>query len=192
MSLTIYPGKFTLSELRAIYEHQPALTLNPDCLDQIEQSNRVIGDIIDNHRTVYGVNTGFGLLARTSIPQKDLASLQRNLLLSHSTGTGNLLDDGAVALIMALKAGSLARGFSGVRMAVIDSLLALYNANVYPCIPEKGSVGASGDLSPLAHMSCVLIGVGEVRYQGRSCLPKRVWPLLGCNRWNSGPRKDWH
>lgn len=189
MSLTINPGKFTRSELRAIYEHQPTLTLNPDCLDQIEQSNRVIGNIIDNHRTVYGVNTGFGLLARTSIPQKDLTSLQRNLLLSHSTGTGNLLDDGSVALIMALKAGSLARGFSGVRMEVIESLLALYNANVYPCIPEKGSVGASGDLSPLAHMSCVLIGVGEVRYQGEILSAEEGLAIAGLKPLELGPKE---
>ncbi len=167
MSITLQPGEFSLSQLRAIYESQPVLTLSEACLPLIQQSHEVIDSIIENKRTVYGVNTGFGLLARTSIPEEELARLQRNLLLSHATGTGQLLDDASVALIMALKAGSLARGFSGVRKVVIDTLLAMYNAKVYPCIPEKGSVGASGDLSPLAHMSCALIGVGEVRYQGK-------------------------
>jgi histidine ammonia-lyase len=94
-----------------------------------------------------------------------------------------------VALIMALKAGSLARGFSGVRMAVIDSLLALYNANVYPCIPEKGSVGASGDLSPLAHMSCVLIGVGEVRYQGEILSAEEGLAIAGLQPLELGPKE---
>jgi Histidine ammonia-lyase len=135
------------------------------------------------------VNTGFGLLARTSIPEEELARLQRNLLLSHATGTGQLLDDASVALIMALKAGSLARGFSGVRKVVIDTLLAMYNAKVYPCIPEKGSVGASGDLSPLAHMSCALIGVGEVRYQGKIMSAEEGLAIAGLKPLVLGPKE---
>lgn len=189
MSITLNPGRFTLAELRSIYSYQPQLTLNDDCLPLIEESHRIIDEIIENNRTVYGVNTGFGLLARTSIPESELATLQRNLLLSHATGTGQLLDDASVALIMALKAGSLARGFSGVRKEVIDALLALYNAKVYPCIPEKGSVGASGDLSPLAHMSCALIGVGEVRYEGKIIQAEEGLAIAGLKPLVLGPKE---
>jgi histidine ammonia-lyase len=189
MSITLQPGEFSLSQLRAIYESQPVLTLSEACLPLIQQSHEVIDSIIENKRTVYGVNTGFGLLARTSIPEEELARLQRNLLLSHATGTGQLLDDASVALIMALKAGSLARGFSGVRKVVIDTLLAMYNAKVYPCIPEKGSVGASGDLSPLAHMSCALIGVGEVRYQGKIMSAEEGLAIAGLKPLVLGPKE---
>ena len=189
MSMTITPGKFSLAQLRSIYESQPALNLDPSCLEQITKSNQVIDEIIENNRTVYGVNTGFGLLARTSIPQDELATLQRNLLLSHATGTGQLLDDATVALIIALKAASLARGFSGVRKEVIDGLLALYNAQVYPCIPEKGSVGASGDLSPLAHMSCALIGVGEIRHQGKIMQAEEGLAIAGLKPLELGPKE---
>ena len=119
--------------------------------------------MIASGKTVYGVNTGFGLLARTRIDDARLAELQRALVLSHSAGTGPMLDDAVVRLVVALKAASLARGHSGVRWAVIEALVALVNAGVVPCIPAQGSVGASGDLAPLAHLSAVLIGEGEAR-----------------------------
>ncbi len=115
---------------------------------------------------VYGVNTGFGLLASTSISTDNLKALQRNLVLSHSAGTGPLLDDATVRLILALKIAALAQGYSGVRWSLIEAMVRLAEAEVYPCIPAKGSVGASGDLAPLAHLSSALIGVGEVRHRG--------------------------
>ena len=111
---------------------------------------------------VYGINTGFGKLAQTIIPHERLAELQRNLVLSHSAGTGEPLAAGVVRLVLATKAVSLARGHSGVRPEIVDALLALCNAGLLPRIPSKGSVGASGDLAPLAHLACVLIGEGEV------------------------------
>src|SRR5471032_3714176 len=165
--LLLKPGQLTLDQLRVIYQKQCAIELDPQARETVEASTRTVNQIIANQRTVYGINTGFGLLARASIATESLAKLQRNLLLSHCTGTGPLLDDASVGLIMALKVGSLARGFSGVTYSVIDALLKLYSAQVYPCIPSQGSVGASGDLSPLAHMSSVLLGIGNVRHQGR-------------------------
>ncbi len=117
--------------------------------------------------TVYGVNTGFGLLARTRIDDARLAELQRALVRSHSAGTGALLDDATVRLVMALKAASLACGYSGVRWDVIDLIVRVANAGIVPCIPAQGSVGASGDLAPLAHLAAVLIGEGEARLDGR-------------------------
>jgi histidine ammonia-lyase len=122
---------------------------------------------------VYGVNTGFGLLARKRISRGDLGELQRRLVLSHAVGTGPLLPDDVVRLVLVLKIASLARGHSGVRRTVIDALVRLLNAEVYPCIPAKGSVGASGDLAPLAHLSAVLLGTGAARVGGR-ILPART------------------
>ena len=127
----------------------------------IEASVQAVRDLVARHAPVYGINTGFGKLAQTRIADDDLAQLQRNLVLSHSAGVGRPLAAPVVRLMLLLKAASLAHGVSGVRPQVIDALLALLNADVLPLVPEKGSVGASGDLAPLAHLSGVLIGVGE-------------------------------
>jgi histidine ammonia-lyase len=133
----------------------------------VDVAAQAVDRVIASGRTVYGVNTGFGLLARTRIDDTRLAELQRALVLSHSAGTGPLLDDAVVRLVIALKAASLARGHSGIRWSVIEALVALANAGIVPCIPAQGSVGASGDLAPLAHLSAVLIGEGEARVEGR-------------------------
>jgi histidine ammonia-lyase len=114
-------------------------------------------------RTVYGINTGFGLLAQTRIPQERLAELQRNLVLSHSCGLGEALKPEVVRLVMALKAIGLGRGMSGISRAVVERLLALLAADALPVIPAQGSVGASGDLAPLAHLSAALLGRGADR-----------------------------
>ena len=126
-------------------------------------------------RQVYGINTGFGSLAHTKIAQDKLVELQQNLILSHASGTGPLLDDGVVRLILVLKLNSLIRGFSGIRMKTVEYLLALLEADALPCIPAKGSVGASGDLAPLAHLSMVLLGEGEARIDGEYIA---AWELL--------------
>lgn len=160
-------GEFTLNLLKTIWRTHVPLALNETCKIQIKKSVNTVKQLLKNKKTVYGINTGFGKLAHTRISEKDLSELQHNLLLSHATGVGVLLDDSLVRLIMALKINSLARGYSGVRLEVIEALLKLYNAQVYPCIPAQGSVGASGDLAPLAHLSCVLLGVGEVRYKNK-------------------------
>ena len=115
----------------------------------------------------YCTYQGFGALARTRIQDADLEILQRSLILSHAAGVGELLSDSVVRLILALKINSLARGFSGVRLSTIHALISLFNKKMYPCIPEKGSVGASGDLAPLAHLSSVLLGIGKARHQGK-------------------------
>jgi histidine ammonia-lyase len=188
-TLLIQPGQFDLDQLRAIYQHQVPFELDPCARQVVADSQRTVTEIIASKRTVYGINTGFGLLARTSIPTESLAKLQRNLLLSHCTGTGVLLDDASVALIMALKVASLARGFSGVRWAVIEGLSKLYAAKVYPCIPSQGSVGASGDLAPLAHMSAVLIGVGRVRHEGREMDAVEGLALAGLEPMILGPKE---
>ena len=154
--LTINPGQLTLNELRQISRRKVKLSLNGSAIPAIQASTQVVNDVITQNRTVYGINTGFGLLANTRIAPEDLDELQRSIVLSHAAGIGQLMEDKTVKLIMALKVNSLARGFSGIRLTVIEALLTLINKEVYPCIPKKGSVGASGDLAPLAHMSTIL------------------------------------
>ncbi|CDF86707.1 histidine ammonia-lyase [Pseudomonas knackmussii B13] len=188
-SVRILPGHFTLDQLRQIHQQGAHFDLDHSCLVAVQASQRTVHEIIANQRTVYGINTGFGLLARTSIPGDQLTKLQRNLLLSHCTGTGPLLDDATVGLIMALKAASLARGFSGVRWEVIEGLRKLHQAGVFPCIPSQGSVGASGDLAPLAHMSAVLIGVGQVRHEGRILEAVEGLAIAGLEPLELGPKE---
>lgn len=165
-TLTIDPGHLALPDLRRILRDPPVLALAPGCRAAIEDSARTVAEAAGGERAVYGVNTGFGLLAKKRIPPDQVRELQRRLVLSHSAGTGPDLPPGVVRLILALKINALARGHSGVRMAVIEALLALYNRGVLPVVPAKGSVGASGDLAPLAHLTGVLIGEGEADVDG--------------------------
>ncbi|MDB5986435.1 MAG: hutH [Nevskia sp.] len=171
-SMLIQPGHLRLADLRRIATESLQLTIDPAADAAIAVSAQTVRDVVAQGAPAYGINTGFGKLAKTHIPDAQLERLQLNLVRSHAVGTGALLDDASVALILALKAASLARGFSGVRPAVIAALLALYNGGIYPCIPAKGSVGASGDLAPLAHMTLALMGEGEVRVGG-NIMPAR-------------------
>jgi histidine ammonia-lyase len=189
MTLLLRPGQLTLTELKQIWHGSVTLALDPSARAGIEASLATVEQVLAEGRTTYGVNTGFGKLAQTHIAAGDLAKLQRNLLLSHAAGTGPLIDDAIVRLILALKAASLARGHSGVRPATIDALIALHNANVLPCVPAQGSVGASGDLAPLAHLSAVLIGVGEVRIDGRQASATEGLAKAGLAPLELGPKE---
>jgi histidine ammonia-lyase len=146
-----------LSTLRQVSRDGIALALDPGCLPELEAGVASLQRIVDSGEPAYGINTGFGKLAQTRIERDELEQLQKNLILSHAAGVGPNLGDDAVRLIIALKVASLARGRSGVRPATIDALLRLYNERKYPAIPSKGSVGASGDLAPLAHLSLALL-----------------------------------
>jgi histidine ammonia-lyase len=186
--VSIGSDRLTLSDLRRLHEGAP-ITLHPDSLPAIEQSADTVAGIVESGRTVYGINTGFGLLAQTSIPNEKLAELQRRLVLSHSAGVGPLLPDPIVRLIMALKIAGLARGFSGVRPIVIHALLAFIEAGIMPCIPSKGSVGASGDLAPLAHLAAALIGVGNVRLNGQTVPAAEALQRSGLEPLTLGPKE---
>jgi histidine ammonia-lyase len=159
--LTLRPGRVTLAELRRIHDGDVQLRMDPGAAAEIDAARAVVDDIAARDTVVYGINTGFGKLAQTRIAHDRLAELQRNLVRSHATGVGAPLSNGVVRLVLATKAVSLARGHSGVRAGLVDALVALVNAGVSPRIPQKGSVGASGDLAPLAHLAAVLIGEGE-------------------------------
>jgi len=167
LSLVLGQQALSLAGLRAIAREAPLLAVDPACRPGVGAGAAAIERIVAHGEPAYGINTGFGKLAQTRIAASELGALQRNLVLSHAAGTGALLGDDTVRLTLALKIASLARGHSGVRAQTIEALAALYNAGVLPCIPSKGSVGASGDLAPLAHLAAVLLGVGDVRIQGR-------------------------
>ena len=166
MKLQIDNQLITLAELRAAWLEPVEVSIGNDARRRIAESNELIDDVVAGGGKVYGVNTGFGQLAEVSISRDELAHLQQNLVRSHAVGVGEDLDDATVRLIMLMKVIALAEGFSGVRLELVDSLCALINAGIYPRIPSKGSVGASGDLAPLAHMAGVLIGAGEARVGG--------------------------
>ena len=168
MTETIAIGAAPLgwAQIRAILDGRAALSLDPGAAPRIAAARAVVERLAAGDAAVYGINTGFGRLAQQRIRADDLALLQRNLILSHAAGVGAPLDDGVVRLVLALKAASLAAGASGVRPLLVDALLALLRADVLPVIPGQGSVGASGDLAPLAHMSAALLGIGQVRAGG--------------------------
>lgn len=172
-SITLQPGHVSLSQLRQIHAGQVTLALASDTRAAMRAAQATVQRIVDHHDVVYGINTGFGKLASTRIAPDHLTDLQRNLVLSHSVGTGDPLPPPVVRLILATKAVSLARGHSGVRPELVDALLALANAGLMPRIPAKGSVGASGDLAPLAHMACVLIGEGQATTPEGDLIPGR-------------------
>ena len=145
--------------------------------------------IVDKGDAAYGINTGFGLLAQTRVEDDQLALLQRNLVLSHCTGVGQLIDAAAVRLIIALKVISLSQGHSGVRSSVVQLLIDFYHQDILPCIPSKGSVGASGDLAPLAHLAAALIGVGEVHYKGQLMTASQALDQAGLTALELGPKE---
>jgi len=165
--MLLRPGHLSLDELQAIHAGGHKLVIDPQALPAIRASAAVVQAAADGDAAVYGVNTGFGKLASTRISAADLATLQLNLIRSHSVGVGEPLQPAVVRLMLALKAASLARGFSGVRPVVIDTLVAVHNAGLVPVVPSQGSVGASGDLAPLSHMTLALLGEGEFLVDGQ-------------------------
>jgi len=168
-----------LQMLRGALRSPTGVTLGQREWLRVRRSALAIERVLASGKSVYGVNTGFGLLAQTRIPSAELSLLQRNLVLSHAAGTGAWLPDAIVRLVLVLKIASLAQGYSGVRPATIRALQRLLETETYPCLPAKGSVGASGDLAPLAHLAAALIGVGLVRMRGRVMRADRALAKIG-------------
>lgn len=175
----VVPGRLLWSDLFACWADPVQVSLSPECFGKIDAAAQTVQQILATQRPAYGINTGFGKLARTRIADGQLRDLQRNLILSHAVGTGPPLSDAVVRLVLLLKAASLARGYSGVRRAVVAGLLDLLNHDILPMIPGKGSVGASGDLAPLAHMTLALLGEGTVRFRGEPTPAHRALELVG-------------
>ncbi|MBB5519765.1 histidine ammonia-lyase [Amphiplicatus metriothermophilus] len=164
-AVILNPGETRLGELRAIWSGA-GVDLDAAAWRAVDAGADSIGRIVASGKTVYGVNTGFGLLAQTRIDDGRLAELQRNLVMSHACGLGPDLSREIVRLLMALKVIGLARGYSGASRAVIRQLLSMLEREAIPCIPAQGSVGASGDLAPLAHLTAAMMGVGKIAVKG--------------------------
>lgn len=166
--LKLTPGATSLADLQRIYSTRVPVAIDESYKTAVDSSVAAVNRVVDGDAAVYGVNTGFGKLASVRIDSADAATLQRKLILSHCCGVGEALPDGVVRLLLVLKIISLGRGASGVRWQVIELLQALFNSDVLPIIPAQGSVGASGDLAPLAHMAALLIGEGRASFQGET------------------------
>ena len=173
MKLAVRNQLVTLGELRRAWLEPVEVSLGDDARRRIAESRELIEEVVAHGDQVYGVNTGFGQLASVRVGDSELAHLQENLVRSHAVGVGEDLDDNIVRLVMLMKVIALAEGFSGVRLELVEKLCDLINNNIYPRIPSRGSVGASGDLAPLAHMAGALIGIGEVRIDG-TLVPAQV------------------
>jgi len=166
MTVVLRPGEASLSDWRAVWRGEP-VALDPACRAGVAAGADAVQRILGRGEPVYGINTGFGKLAGVRIEPGDLTQLQRNIVLSHAAGVGDPAPDAVTRLMMALKLGSLAQGASGVRSETLDRIEAMLSRGVVPVVPAQGSVGASGDLAPLAHMAAAMIGVGEARLDDR-------------------------
>jgi len=164
---TLAPGHVTLEELEAIYRRGETVRIDREARAGVEAAAARVAAAVKAGAPVYGVNTGFGKLANVQIPANDTAKLQRNLILSHCSGVGEPTEAEIVRLMMALKLISLSRGASGVRWVIVETIEAMLEKGVTPLVPAQGSVGASGDLAPLAHMSAVMIGQGQAHWRGQ-------------------------
>ena len=189
MTVTLTPGAVTLDQLRRIADQPTPVQLDRSLRPAIEASAARVRAVAMGSEAVYGINTGFGKLASVRIGAGDTAQLQRNLILSHCAGVGEPLAAPVVRLIAVLKLASLGRAASGVRWAVIEQLEALLRADIVPIIPAQGSVGASGDLAPLAHLTAVMIGEGEAVYQGRRMTGADALAAAGLTPIALGPKE---
>ena len=167
MKIIIGETAITLEHARAALAGPITVSLSPKARGLIVKSAETVARLLKTGDAIYGVNTGFGKLAKTRIAAEDLSKLQINIVRSHAAGVGAPLDENVVRLIMLLKINALSQGASGISLAAMETLVALLNADVLPVVPGQGSVGASGDLAPLAHLSLVLIGEGEVFHKGK-------------------------
>ena len=160
-------ASLTLDDLETVARGPRPVGLTPAAREAVQRARRVVDDAVARKEVVYGVTTGFGNFADVVIPHDQLGQLQLNLVRSHAAGVGEPLDEAETRALMVLRANVLAKGFSGIRPETLDLLVAMLNARIHPVIPSQGSVGASGDLAPLAHLALGLIGEGDCVHDGR-------------------------
>jgi histidine ammonia-lyase len=189
IEVAIAPAGISLAQLEQVYRGDATVTLDPAAREPVEASARQVAEAAAGSEAIYGVNTGFGKLATIKIAPADILKLQRNLVLSHSSGLGEAADAPVVRLTMALKLQSLCRGASGVRWTVLERLAALLRADILPVTPVQGSVGASGDLAPLAHLAAVLIGEGEADCRGQRISGAEALAQAGLAPLELGPKE---
>src|ERR1700676_2589915 len=166
MSVILTGNDLSFEQLRAVALQHDSVSLHPSAIERMKASRAVVDKLVASGATAYGINTGFGKLASVRISTEQVAQLQINLVRSHACGVGDPLSEGETRAMMLLRANALAKGLSGIRPQVVDTLCKMLNAKVHPLIPSQGSVGASGDLAPLAHLAQVVIGEGFARYKG--------------------------
>src|SRR5271165_541940 len=166
MSIVLTGNELTFSQLYAVAFHHKTVSLSPEAIVRMKASRAVVDQLVAAGKTAYGINTGFGKLASVRISNEQVRQLQVNLVRSHACGVGTPLSEAETRAMILLRANALAKGFSGVRPCAVETLIAMLNAGVHPVIPSQGSVGASGDLAPLAHLAHVVIGEGEAVYKG--------------------------
>lgn len=188
-TITLTPGAVTLADLSKIYWEEVSVHLDPSCRPAMENAHERIAAAAAGDVAVYGVNTGFGKLASVKIASEDTATLQRNLILSHCCGVGAPISRRHTRLMMALKLLSLGRGASGVRLEIVDLLEEMLDKGVTPVIPAQGSVGASGDLAPLAHMAAVIMGAGEAEFGGDLLPGDKALAAAGLTPVELGPKE---
>lgn len=168
MNKVIIDGSsLTLKDVVNVARHFYTVELSKDARERINDSRKLVDDFVASEKVQYGITTGFGKFSDVVISKDDAAHLQRNLIVSHACGMGNPLDAEIVRAIMLLRANALSKGYSGIRLSTVETLLSMLNKHVHPVIPEKGSLGASGDLAPLSHMVLVMIGEGEAYFEGK-------------------------
>jgi len=187
--LILTPGATTLAQLETLWREGAPARLDPAARAPVEAAAQKVQDVAAGETAIYGVNTGFGKLASVKIAPKDITTLQRNLILSHCCGVGAALDIPTTRLMMALKLLSLGRGASGVRWEVIALIEAMLERGVTPVVPEQGSVGASGDLAPLAHMTAAMIGTGEAFFEGQRMAGADALQAAGLTPLVLGPKE---
>lgn len=180
LSALILNGEtLTLEDFADVVFHRRHVVLDPEAVERMESSRRMVEELVMKEKIVYGITTGFGKFSETVIDRNQSAELQLNLIRSHACGVGNPLSEEAVRGMILLRANALAKGFSGIRPAVVQRLIDFLNKGIHPCIPSQGSLGASGDLAPLAHMALPLLGKGEVWYRGKRMQASRALLLAG-------------
>ena len=188
-TIQLQPGSTRLDRLQRIYREDTPVDLDPSCKARVDAAAAVVAGAARGKQPVYGINTGFGKLASTRIPSAQTSQLQRNLILSHCCGVGEPLPREVVRLVIALKILSLGRGASGVRWQVIERLVDFINLDLLPLLPAQGSVGASGDLAPLAHLTAVMIGEGHACLRGKRMPAQEALSAVGLEPLELGPKE---
>ena len=168
MPVIITGNDLTLEELKRVVYNFEKIELHPDSVLKVNRCREYIENIVKENRVVYGITTGFGKFSTIRIPPEQIEELQENLIISHATGVGPHLSIAETRAVLLLRINVLAKGHSGIRLTTLQTLIDMLNAGIHPCIPEKGSVGASGDLAPLSHLALVLLGKGKAEYQGKT------------------------
>lgn len=181
----------TISDTIALASGYRSGAISARAAQNVKASQQHVDYIATHDTTVYGINTGFGILANTRISQADTATLQHKILQSHSVGVGDPVPEDIAKIMLITKVHALARGFSGVQPETLERIIWHIDQDIIPVVPEKGSVGASGDLAPLAHLFLPLIGLGEVFYEGKKYPARRSSSVLACLRSNWAQKKGW-